>query len=295
MPVSNLIDFLNEVQAILDTWTSAKLSALPEYPERSDLNQRAKSAWYRGQAESGWNLRPSVCRLDGYTVRREIDMNLAYRRRVSFLPNMPPPNDLGAWLSLMQHYRLPTRLLDWTESPIMALYFAIEEFALYVRWNRIELFSPVVWMVNPFALNWASTEHASSIVPSTDPREASGSKPTDLSLAFGCWNIFPAFGGQPEGTEAFKGPMAVVPHKLDWRMHTQRARFTVHGSNKDPIERMFRARDQEDLEALGFLTRINVEPTAATTLLAELSSVGITRSVLFPDPEGVAIETTSGF
>ena len=295
MKVSNLIDFLSEVRTLLNSWTSAKLSALPGYPERSDLDQRAKSAWYRGHAESEWNLRPAVCRLDGYTPPREITRNLDYRRRVSFLPDMPPADDLGAWLSLMQHYRLPTRLLDWTESPTVALYFAIEEYALYVRWKRLDLFGPVVWMVNPFALNWISTEHAASIVPSTDLREEAGSTPTDRSPAFGCWNIFPAFGINPSGTREFEGPMAVIPHRLDRRMHAQRAKFTVHGSNKNPIERMFSSRDQEDLEALGLLTRISVEPTAAATLLAELSAIGVSRSVLFPDPEGVAIETASKF
>ena len=174
MAVSNLIDFLSEVQKCLDSWMSDKLSALPEYPKRPDLDQRAKTEWYRGHAESQWGLLPAVCRLNGYTSRREIDMNLAYQRNVSFIPDLPPANDAGVWLSLMQHHRLPTRLLDWTESSTIALFFAIEEHAQYVRWKRTELFSPVVWMVNPFALNWVSTQHAASIIPSTYPGELSG-------------------------------------------------------------------------------------------------------------------------
>lgn len=295
--VSEIVAYQDEVRQILASWTPEALKRLPDYPPRDDLDLRAKVAWYRGHAESSWTLRPAVFRLDGYTVQREIDMNMDYRRRVSFLPDMPPPDDLGAWLSRMQHYRLPTRLLDWTESPLVALYFALEECASYARWNRLERFTPVVWMINPYVLNWVSTEHAGSVVPSTDLHEQWGSTDENLTPAFGCSNIFPAFGARSKFTREYPGPMAVMPHAIDRRMHAQRARFTVHGSVKSSIEVMFRRREQEDLEAIGFLSRIPVSTARkdAESMLAALSSVSVSRSVLFPDAEGVAIDTASRF
>jgi hypothetical protein len=231
--------------------------------------------------------------MTGYTLRREIDMNLSYLRKVSFLPNLPPIADLGAWLSFMQHHHLPTRLLDWSESPTVALYFAIEEYRQYHSWERVDRFRPNVWIVNPFALNWVASEHASSLVTSTSPNEQSGSGPGDYSRAFGCRNILPAFGAGAEGP--FAGPMAVEPHALDPRMHAQRARFTVHGIDQRPIEAMFRDREAEDLEHLGFLANIDVVPDAAESLLLELAKIGVSASILFPDPDGVSKETEFAF
>ena len=40
------------------------------------------------------------------------------------------PKDEWEWIFLMQHYRVPTRLLDWTESPLIGLYFAVSDKAV---------------------------------------------------------------------------------------------------------------------------------------------------------------------
>ena len=44
---------------------------------------------------------------------------------LSFLDR--PPSNEWEWLLLMQHHSLPTRLLNWTENPLVALYFVVKE------------------------------------------------------------------------------------------------------------------------------------------------------------------------
>ena len=60
------------------------------------------------------------------------------------LSQVPDRKSTDQWLFLARHLGLPTRLLDWTENALLALYFAI---------HADESDEPIVWMLDPFALN----------------------------------------------------------------------------------------------------------------------------------------------
>jgi hypothetical protein len=93
---------------------------------------------FRGQREALWTLQTSlefmvrVSHKSGhYHLNRQVEgheLFLRFQQQASeYIPNLPADDDLASWLALMQHYGVPTRLLDWAESPNVALYFAIEE------------------------------------------------------------------------------------------------------------------------------------------------------------------------
>ena len=85
---------------------------------------------FRGHESEKYNLVPTIERAspDGdwaeaeYKILREFQSKAHMHLAITRLPSL---DDKLAWLSLLQHYGAPTRLLDFTYSPYVALYFAI--------------------------------------------------------------------------------------------------------------------------------------------------------------------------
>jgi hypothetical protein len=85
------------------------------------FNMLGVKTFYRGQSNSEWGLSPRVYRenlfnYEGAMVNRLLHMN----------PNEFTGNRFDI-LAKMQHFGLPTRLLDCTTNPLVALYFACSE------------------------------------------------------------------------------------------------------------------------------------------------------------------------
>jgi FRG domain len=65
--------------------------------------------------------------LEEYWKQQEaIILRIFQRKSHLFIPNPPSGEDSFEWRSLMQHHGTPTRLLDFTWSPYVAAFFALQ-------------------------------------------------------------------------------------------------------------------------------------------------------------------------
>ena len=121
---------------------------------------------FRGMRNSAWPLKTSLERHlggDALEVTPQHSVNWArqelvglkyfQRRAQHLLADYPADRDWVEWLILMQHYGAPTRLLDWTFSPIVAAYFAFEHCQ-----NADE--EPAIYALNKQALNTWHQRHS---------------------------------------------------------------------------------------------------------------------------------------
>jgi FRG domain-containing protein len=258
-----------------------RVESVVELIERFTVSVRpdAPIVW-RGQSCSEWGLTPSLFRSEPkrkeWTWRNKEDDLLRYFEKSNFrwLKEHYAETFIDR-LTLAQHHRLPTRLLDWTEIPLIASFFA----CLDVAENPEDLRDGAVWRLQSNAVHFSLSEERyererlpdgtyTSAIPENTPNGLNGDFDT----------------------------FVFYPQRVHPRQINQFAAYTVHPNanlkNSSDFSQFLRREDR--LVKYIFPKEIKQEA------FAKLWSLGIRYENLFPDPEGAAkgakyvVETEDG-
>jgi hypothetical protein len=228
MVISQITDLLNASRQVLDVW---------------------RHPWWRGQGQIDWKLQPKVHRILAHDIYEANIIAKFMQLAPSRHAQCPGANDHAKWLFLAQHYGLPTRLLDWSESPLVALYFAVAN-------DENDAKSGTLWALDPFGLNF-SIKGKPIIASSADPDVV---RLVDLAFT--------------HSSEQTKEALAVFPDEVDIRLMVQFAGFTIHGSSQ-PLEKYAKVRI--------FLRKFVIPARSKAQLRNELKALGIRQRSIFPD------------
>jgi hypothetical protein len=212
-----------------------------------------KSMWFRGHGNESWKLLPGLLRQTCRTS--EGSLMARFKQSAAMLLATRPVAEFD-WIFLMQHHGVPTRLLDWSENPLVALYFATE---------RDDEMDAAIWILRPTDLNVnAHIEDKSEgdYIPSFDDPVVQGYSTESIR--------------QNQRLKLY--PIATIATRNSPRIQAQLGTFTIHHNDHCPIENVGNGTHCE---------KYIVPKEAKPHIREELSILGINRFSLFPEMDSI--------
>jgi hypothetical protein len=229
--------------------------------------RRRSSGVYRGAADASWPLLTSLdqlgdaqhphgkAELEEYILRSFIRYSRPY-----FVT--PPVNDWEV-LVAAQHHGLPTRLLDWTYSPLVAAHFATEDMG--------QPADRAVWRLDWKAVHRRFKLPELALLIQDLEGMMAGGRPFTPSAMFTMPDDAPPFACMLE------------PPSLDARIVAQSAAFTLCSDKRRSFDRFLEEQGLGDA-----LTKIVIPAAEAPRIRDQLDLVSVDERRLFPDLDGVA-------
>jgi hypothetical protein len=211
--------------------------------------------WFRGHANITRELVPSALRYETLAKRNKALNLLAEFKRYAEIKIVSPPGakEQLKWVQLARHHGLPTRLLDWTRSAAIALYFAC------YRYYEDDWIDGGVFILNPVSLNRQVDLKNRRVFDAH----------SDASVIDQYLRL--------TGVKRSNGrhTIAIYPVWNSERIMLQQGTFTLAGSREFALN---------DKQAPG-LVCLRIRKEYKKQLLTELDHIGINEMSIFPEPE----------
>lgn len=231
-----------------------------------EIGKTLSFSWFRGQSEIYDTLTPGIFRpkfASQFIFKPQFEFKIyeEFKRVAPSLSNfnLMNYNDIE-WLFLMQHYGMPTRLLDWTESVLFATFFAVEKSFD----NDAEL-----WAMFPDALNQKYGFQGLPLIEKNRALQFLASEykhnnPEELAKEL---NL----------KEKPMTPMALMPPIKFDRMILQQSAFTIHPKPEDGHK------ITDILQDKSLLIKYIIPKNLKHILKSDLKALGIDKRTLFGD------------